>query len=104
VPTLTKPPFSVVALDGVLAVSGEIDLASAEDFLNAVVSMADPTREVVLDVTALEFVDATGLRAIVRLAEEACPFGVVILSPRDNLLKVIDIVDAEQFAGIRVER
>lgn len=103
-PTSTKAPFSLMSIDSVLVISGEIDMASADDFLNAAVSMADPTREVILDVTALEFVDSSGLKAIVRLAEEACPFGIVILSPRDNLLKLLEIVDVEQFRGIRVER
>ena len=39
-----------------------------------------------------------------RLAVEACPLGVVIQAPRDNVLRVLDIVEIEQFAGIRVER
>ena len=95
--------FSVLMGDGVLVVSGEIDLAAADDFFDGAVSIADPTREVVLDVAGLSFIDAAGLRAIVRLAEEACPFGVVIRSPPDNLLRLLDILDAE-FAGIRVER
>jgi len=66
--------------------------------------MADPTKEVVLDLSGLTFIDSGGLKAIMRLAVEACPLGVVIQAPRDNVLRVLDIVEIEQFAGIRVER
>jgi anti-anti-sigma regulatory factor len=52
-----------VSPDGALLVSGEIDLTVADDFLTAAVSMADPTKEVVLDLSGLTFIDSGGLKA-----------------------------------------
>jgi anti-anti-sigma factor len=103
VPVSTKQPFSLIAVDGALVVSGEIDLASADDFLDAAVSMADPNGEVVLDVSGLAFIDSVGLRAILTLALEACPNGVVIQSPGDSLLRLIGMAELERYVGIRVE-
>ncbi|HJU57125.1 MAG TPA: STAS domain-containing protein [Actinomycetota bacterium] len=103
--TAAGQAFSVsVAPDGALLVSGEIDVASADGFLDAAVSIADRTREVVLDLTKLVFIDSAGLVALVRLAEEACPHGVVLASPQDNVMQVLDILHIEEFARIRVKR
>jgi ABC-type transporter Mla MlaB component len=58
-----------------LAVSGELDMASADDFREFAKTVVEPTREVALNVADLEFVDTSGVRAILRLAETACPNG-----------------------------
>lgn len=96
--------FQVRATEAGLAVSGELDMAAADEFWELATSSLDPTREVVLDVGELAFVDSAGLRAIVRLSEDACPYGIVLRSPRDNVLRVLDMLRIENIAGIRVER
>lgn len=67
-------------------------------------SAVDPTRVVVLDISDLVFIDSAGLRAIVRLSEDVCPFGLVLRSPRDNVLWVLEMLGIDKIAGIRVER
>jgi anti-anti-sigma factor len=96
--------FQVQAIEAGLAVSGELDMASADEFWKLATSALDPTREVVLDVGDLEFVDSAGLRAIVRLSEDACPYGIVLRSPRDNVLRVLEMLGIERIPSIRVER
>lgn len=96
--------FQVRAIEAGLAVSGELDMAAANEFWERATAALDPTREVVLDVGDLEFVDSAGLRAIVRLSEDVCPYGLVLRSPKDNVLRVIEMLRLEHIAGIRVER
>jgi len=89
--------------DGSLLLRGELDMANAQDLRDFAAFAVDSTREVVLDLTDLTFLDSHGIKAIVRLAESACPHGLVLRSPRDNVRRVFDIVKIEDIAGIRVE-
>jgi anti-anti-sigma factor len=96
--------FQVRPTDTGLAVNGELDMAAAEEFRGLATSALDPTREVVLDLGELEFIDSAGLRAIVRLSEDVCPHGIVLRSPRDNVLRVLEMLNIERIRSIRVER
>ncbi|HEX5902395.1 MAG TPA: STAS domain-containing protein [Actinomycetota bacterium] len=96
--------FRLRVVDSVLVVSGELDMADATKFSEQATSALDPTREVVLDISDLEFIDSAGLRAIVRLSEDVCPYGIVLRAPRDNVLRVLEMLSIERVAGIRVER
>ena len=96
--------FQVWTIDVGLAVSGELDMAAADEFRELVASALDPTGEVVLDIGDLAFIDSAGLRAIMRLSEDVCPYGIVLRSPRDNVLRVLEMLSIENIAGIRVER
>ena len=87
-----------------LAVSGELDMAAADDFRAFAASVVDPTREVVLDMADLEFIDSAGMRAILRMAETVCPHGLVLRWPQDNVLRALELLGVETIAGIRVDR
>jgi anti-anti-sigma factor len=92
-----------VSEDG-LEVSGELDMASAEDFREFAKTVVDSRREVVLDVADLAFLDTSGVRAILRLAETTCPNGLVLRWPRDNVLRALEILGVEEVRGIRIQR
>jgi anti-anti-sigma factor len=96
--------FRLRALDTGLAVSGELDMAAAGEFWKRATAAIDPTREVILDLGDLEFIDSAGLRTIVRLSEDVCPYGIVLRSPRDNVLRVLEMLSIERIPSIRVER
>lgn len=56
----------------VLAVSGELDLASSPQLLQALEGTYSEARErLVLDLAGLQFMDVTGLRALLRVQEGA---------------------------------
>jgi anti-anti-sigma factor len=86
------------------AVSGELDLASADDLRIFIASMADASHEVVLDIADLAFMDSSGVKAIVRLAETACPHGILLKWPRDNVLRALELMEIERITGIRIQR
>lgn len=95
--------FTATWQDGVLRLSGELDLATAEDLLITFRSASNHGSEVILDLSGLEFIDSTGICAFVTIANEASPRGVVLRSPRPPVRKVIDLMRVEGAAGVRVD-
>lgn len=63
----------------VLTVSGELDIAVADEFLDkARGALSTATATLVIDVDKVTFIDSTGLGALVRLREEALEHGKTI--------------------------
>ena len=53
-----------------IAVHGEIDLAGADILVQRVIALADPVAaSVALDLTGVDFIDCTGLRALIEIDE-----------------------------------
>jgi anti-anti-sigma factor len=89
--------------DGTLRLSGEFDLSSVEAFRLAVETSANPEREIVLDLTDLTFLDSSGIRAILMMAQEIGTNGVLLRNPQPNVRRVIELIGIEGRSGIRVE-
>lgn len=89
--------------DRVLYLTGELEMATAEGFPAQARATLDGQRELILDISELAFIDSTGIRALLRLAELTGPKGVVLRHPRPNVEAVLEIVNIESL-GIRVER
>jgi anti-anti-sigma factor len=80
---------------GSIAVAGEIDIGNADTFAAAVVEAWDGRRNLVLDVTALTFIDSTGVGALVQIAREFhCE--VVLRGARRNVMRLLLLLG---FAG-----
>ena len=95
--------FTATWQDGVLRLSGELDLAADESLLTAFRSASNGASEVILDLSELRFIDSTGIRAFMTIAQEASPRGLVLRSPRRAVRKVIDLLRLENSAGVRVD-
>jgi anti-anti-sigma factor len=94
-----------VRIDGqVCYLSGELDAGSAGAFRAAVTSNVDPKEEVVIDLTELRFLDSTGVKVTIYLAQRFCERGIVLRNPWPNVGRLLRIVDIEAVQGIRVER
>jgi anti-anti-sigma factor len=89
--------------DGAVYLSGELDMASVEGFVDSAATFLGNQSEMVVDVSALEFIDSTGIAGLLKLARLARPIPLVVRSPRPNVAKVFDIVNIEAL-GIRVLR
>jgi anti-anti-sigma factor len=89
--------------DGVLRLFGEFDLSAMDDFLQVAMSAAGIRKETVLDLSGLDFVDSSGLRAILTLARGINGQAVVLRNPTKNVRHVIEISGLEGVCGIRVE-
>ena len=91
------------AIEHGLAISGELDLAAVADFRQFADRVVDGQHEVVIDIAELDFIDTSGINAILQLADTACPNGLVLRSPRSNVMRVLDNLAIQQIQGVRVE-
>ena len=102
-------PFSVnvVHEDGslLMALAGELDIATAPVLRQAVDELLSPhLRAVTLDLATLDFVDVTGLRALLDVKEMVAgvPVDFQLCSPSDRTLRVIRLAGfVELEAAIR---
>jgi anti-anti-sigma factor len=106
----------VASDDGViLAVAGEIDIATAEEFSEGVCALtAGEKGEVVLNLEGCDFIDSTGLRAVILLARELQSRGQMLVlsglngSPR-RVFEITGLLDGPDFeirdapAGVSTE-
>ena len=82
----------------VIAVAGELDLAAAPE-LDRVLREADPTRPVVVDLTACEFIDSSGLLILIRHSQRLRGF-VLCCTPGDAASRLLNLAGiADHHAG-----
>ncbi|HEX3299367.1 MAG TPA: STAS domain-containing protein [Actinomycetota bacterium] len=89
--------------EGVLYLAGELEMATAEGFPADAAASLNGRPELVLDISELEFIDSTGIRALLELARLATPKRVVLRHPRPNVDAVLGVVNIDSL-GIGVER
>ena len=84
----------------VIALSGELDIATAEAVRHAVAPLLHDADELVVDATELVFADATGLSALLGPAHElkARNGRLVIRNPTRIVRRVLDLLDLDDFA------
>jgi anti-anti-sigma factor len=88
--------------DGVLWLSGEFDLAAVDVFMRVACDSVDGQREVVLDLSNVDFLDSSGVHAITTFSS-VCKRGVVLRSPSESIRRIIELVGIDGHNGIRVE-
>jgi anti-anti-sigma factor len=75
-----------------ISVRGEIDLASADDLVEAVCESArDAPRPFVIDLSAVTFMDSAGVNALTRVANVLTSSDIVI-RPSREVFRVLDLV------------
>jgi anti-sigma B factor antagonist len=79
----------------VAAISGDVDIANAEILVDTVSAETKSARKpgVVLDFTAVDFMDSTGLRAILEIARrlEDDAAGLVLMNPANSVRKLLSL-------------
>lgn len=84
----------------VMSLSGELDIASAPELAGAFASVArSDARAVVVDLSALTFIDSTGISVLATAAREARARGgeLIVAAPSGDVRSVLEIV---RFADI----
>ena len=74
---------------------GELDLASSAELVNAVLPSAREDGDLRLDLKELSFIDSSGIRALLILAEELGTRGTLILAsaspPVEHTLRLVGV-------------
>jgi anti-anti-sigma factor len=100
---MNNQPFEIrVDADGVLWLSGELDLEQADLLTEVAAQHLDGQRSVVLDFSRLTFIDSSGLRSILTFATTV-PDDVVIRNPRPNVQAVLRIAGIDETVGVRID-
>jgi anti-anti-sigma factor len=100
--TFAAPPpeFAVSvsqASDGraIVAASGELDIASAPQLLNAIAMLGQPgTSSLAIDLSALTFIDSSGINALRTAVRDARARGVpaIVAAPSEHVQRVLELV------------
>ena len=83
--------------------SGELDANTAEDFAEAVASVPDGRGELVIDLSALDFIDSMGVRMLALLSRRIGG-GLVLRYPQDAVSRVFELLQVDEMPGIRIVR
>ena len=75
----------------VVALRGELDVADAASVAAALTALAARARELIVDLAGLEFIDSSGLAALVTARKQARQAGgdLLLAAPQDQVLRVL---------------
>jgi anti-anti-sigma factor len=84
--------------------SGELDLATAAELINALHPLLRPGAEIRLELSHLAFIDSSGLRALVTVAKSLLPDGRLILSGSSGpVANLFQLVRADLIPGLAID-
>jgi anti-anti-sigma factor len=94
------PIFAVNVSDAgdgraIVAAAGELDIASAPQFLSSIAALSQPsTSAIAIDLSALTFIDSSGINALRTAVRSANARGVgaIVAAPSERVLKVLELV------------
>jgi anti-anti-sigma factor len=97
------PPLRVAAEPASRRVilEGEFDLASIDRYDQAVAPLLEDGGIVTLDVEGLEFMDSSGLRAVIQSSRQA--ESLVLLNPRGQVEQLLRLCDLDRLENVRIE-
>lgn len=91
--------------DGQFALTGELDIAVTDRLLEAVQPVIDEGHNVTLDLSELTFLSSSGVHAFIEVGQRAADRGAALIlrSPSGTALRVLEIVSADRFAGLKIQ-
>jgi anti-anti-sigma factor len=98
-------PFDIVQFGpNMFFVGGEIDLATAPRLEQAARSCIETGGPTMFDLSAVTFIDSTGIRAFISIARALGERGCVFLhAPQPRVRRVLEIVRIEDVDNVHVE-
>lgn len=91
-------PFSItrntLGASEIVSLAGELDMAHAATVSDALDALADTARPVIVDLSGLEFIDSSGIHAIIQPRPQQ---GVVMLvCPPGNIQRVLSVTKVDR--------
>jgi anti-sigma B factor antagonist len=86
-----------------VALSGEMDIATSPELMSRLSTVRGPAPfHVLVDLSALSFIDSTGIKALVSSATQLESHGgtLVVVAPTQNIRRVFDIVHLSEVLSI----
>lgn len=103
---MSAPPLAVVTVTAapggvVAAVTGEVDLSNSTEVAEQLDAVAAAGGPLVLDLSGLAYLDTSGVRALVRLAERPGTDLVVVAPPGSVVRAVLGITHLDRGLDVR---
>lgn len=96
--------YKVDVEERTVRLAGDLDLATAPDFVRAVSCLDGTSGDLIVDLAGVEFLDSSGLRAIFDVARTMEGRGRVVLrNPPPQARRVLELVGAATFVEIRFD-
>jgi anti-anti-sigma factor len=86
----------------VMYLSGEIDIATADKLRAALDAALSTDADLVVDMTDVAFIDGTGLRAILRVAESLNGNGPLALVHAPQVVRLLELTGLTGIPSIRI--
>lgn len=81
----------------VLSVTGEVDVATASSLREQLdIVLSKGATKLAVDLSAVEFIDSTGLSVLVSLARELGKASTAVITTRPNVLKIIELTSLHE--------
>jgi anti-sigma B factor antagonist len=110
-PSADIPQFDISSGPGpddvyVVRVAGEVDMSHEEDLRSALsAAVAADSKGVVVDLTECEFIDSTGVRALLLSREaqhsEGGPERLVVAASSEQILRILSVMGIDQVIPIQ---
>lgn len=85
--------------------TGEMDMGSKDAFSEALISMTGEEGDLTLDLSALTFIDSTGVQALIKAAENLDKEARLLLhAPGKNVLRVLDLMGIDAVPRVKIAR
>jgi anti-sigma B factor antagonist len=90
----------------VVAVKGELDLATAPELREVLEPVADRAEALLVDLSSCEFIDSTGLAALVAAAERVQERGgrFAVCCPNGTVRRLLEVSGAAEGLGLADDR
>ncbi len=82
----------------VVRVTGELDMATADTFGDALTAVVSSTPHVILDLSACTFVDSAGIRVVTATIKQAERVSIVTFEP--TVLRLLEITAVDTMASV----
>jgi anti-anti-sigma factor len=84
-----------------ITLEGELDLASKDQFTEAIDPLLDDSEPVTVDLERLQFMDSSGLRSVIQAARKA---GRLLLrNPRGQVDQLLRLCDLDRLDNVTIE-
>ncbi len=83
---------------------GELDLLTSGQLIKQLSAAMQANGDLRLDLRALEFVDSAGIRALITVCQELRGGRLVLRSPAGEVAKVLELIRADTFPNLVIDR
>jgi anti-anti-sigma factor len=94
--------LQITPTDDGFRLDGELDMATADGLIGLLRATADSDDPIVLDFSGVQFMDSSGLRALLQAARSEDCGPVVVKDPSPQVRRLLEISIPEGVPGLRV--